>query len=310
MIWPDLTWLRARVPRPVTRFAPSPTGYLHLGHVVNAIYVWGVADALGGTVLVRIEDHDRIRSRPEYESALLEDLEWLGFLRAGASTPVVRQREREAVYAGALACLRRHTHVYACDCSRATIGGERYPGRCRHRNVREDPCTALRLSIGPGVVQADDALVGPLRQVPDEQCGDLVIRDRHGHWTYQFAVTVDDLEQQVSLVIRGADLIDSTGRQIRLGDILRSSGCVPGPWPPTYLHHPLLYDAGGAKLSKSTQAAGVRHLRDAGLAPADVIGRAAAAAGLLPTATGIEVGELASLFARQGLETGTEKLSE
>ena len=104
---------------PVTRFAPSPTGYLHLGHVVNAIYVWGVARALGGRVLLRIEDHDRIRCREAYVDALGDDLAWLGF-RADEEAP--RQRDRGPAYARALESLRRGGHVYACDCSRKDIG--------------------------------------------------------------------------------------------------------------------------------------------------------------------------------------------
>ena len=110
----------------VSRFAPAPTGYLHLGHVVNAIYVWGVARALGGSVLVRIEDHDRGRSRVEYETAILEDLAWLGFV---PDAPVVRQRERDAIYEDALSGLRAGGLVYACECSRAEIAAI-YRSRC------------------------------------------------------------------------------------------------------------------------------------------------------------------------------------
>ena len=99
---------------PVTRFAPSPTGYLHLGHVVNAIYVWGVARALNGRVLLRIEDHDRIRSRPEFEAALLEDLDWLGFVADEGRHPVTRQSDRDARYSQAFAMLHSRSTV-RCD---------------------------------------------------------------------------------------------------------------------------------------------------------------------------------------------------
>src|SRR5215212_6661584 len=117
----DLSPLLATDAPIVTRFAPSPTGYLHLGHVVNAIYVWGMARLRGGTVLLRVEDHDRLRCRPEYERALLEDLDWLGFVPDRGREPLVRQSDREDVYADALARLRQTDHVYACDCSRKTI---------------------------------------------------------------------------------------------------------------------------------------------------------------------------------------------
>src|SRR5919198_3927817 len=250
----DVTALRRQLPAtPLTRFAPSPTGYLHLGHVVNAIYTWGVARALGGRVILRIEDHDRIRSRPEFEAALLEDLGWLGF-------PVherVRQSDHLETYASALERLREHHHVYACACSRKDIGGERYPGTCRDRNVPETSSAessglpraqsrgALRVRIDPGVERFVDALMGPQAQSPADQCGDLLLRDRDGHWTYQFAVTCDDQREQVTLVIRGEDLLSSTGRQLRLGRLLGRSR------PPAFVHHPLIRKTSGEKLSKS-----------------------------------------------------------
>ncbi len=107
--------------------------------------------------------------------------------------------------------------VYACDCSRKDIGGERYAGRCRTRGLGERPDRGLRVAIAPGVERFDDLLLGPQEQTPASQCGDLLLRDRDGNWTYQFAVTVDDCRQDVNLVIRGADLLSSTGRQFRLG---------------------------------------------------------------------------------------------
>src|SRR5688572_3808767 len=114
---------------PTTRFAPSPTGYLHLGHVVNAIYVWGVTRALGGRVLLRIEDHDRQRSRPEFERAILEDLDWLGFLAdSAADTAFTRQSDRRLIYESALDRLRSNALVYACECSRAVVAASGEPG--------------------------------------------------------------------------------------------------------------------------------------------------------------------------------------
>ncbi|MBI3050053.1 MAG: hypothetical protein HYY76_17275 [Acidobacteria bacterium] len=162
---------------PVTRFAPSPTGYLHLGHVVNAIYVWGVARALGGTVLLRIEDHDRIRSRRNYDAALLEDLDWLGFAADEGRHPPVRQSERTGMYESALAGLRRAHHVYACACSRKDIGGERYPGTCRARALADAPGRGLRVQIDSGVELFVDALLGPQRQDPAGEYGDLRAAD-------------------------------------------------------------------------------------------------------------------------------------
>jgi len=252
----------------VTRFAPSPTGYLHLGHVVNALYVWGLARARNGRVVLRIEDHDRVRSRPEYEAALLEDLDWLGFTPDAGRHPVLRQSDDETAFVDALARLRRSHHVYACDCSRRAIGGERYPGRCRGRGLEERPGLGLRVQVGPGEERFIDGLLGPQVQSPADEYGDILLRDRDGHWTYQFAVTVDDERQGITAVIRGTDLLSSTGRQIRLARMLGRAD------PPAFFHHPLLLNASGEKLSKSNRDTGVRELREAGLAPRDVIARA------------------------------------
>ena len=287
---PDLRALARRVAAPRTRFAPSPTGYLHLGHVVNAIYVWGLAHLLSGRVLLRVEDHDRVRSRPVFEAALLDDLDWLGFEPDAGRHPLLRQSDDHAVYEQALAALRRTHHVYACDCSRTAIGGERYRGHCRDRELEERPGRGLRVHVGPGAERFEDALLGAQEQVPADQCGDILIRDRDGHWTYQWAVAVDDRRQDISLVIRGADLIASTGRQIALARMLGRAV------PPVFLHHPLILNETGEKLSKSSGDTSVRDLRSRGINAANVIGRAAAAVGLLEHPRPIAAAEVATLF--------------
>jgi len=275
----------------ITRFAPSPTGYLHLGHVVNAIYVWGVARTRGAAVLLRIEDHDRIRSRPQYEAALLHDLDWLGFAADRGRHPVIRQSDRSDLYEDALTRLRRAGLIYACECSRKAVGGERYTGRCRDRDLKEIRGRSLRVRLDPRTERFDDLRLGPLEQSPADQCGDLVVKDRDGHWTYQFAVTVDDMEQDISLVIRGEDLVSSTGRQIQLARLLGREQ------PPAFLHHPLGLAENGEKLSKSARDTGIRELRAAGVSAADVIGRAAAAVGLLEEPRPIDASDLPRLFA-------------
>ncbi|HEX5108451.1 MAG TPA: glutamate--tRNA ligase family protein [Vicinamibacterales bacterium] len=284
---------------PITRYAPSPTGYLHLGHVVNAIYVWGLAGALGGSVVLRVEDHDRVRSRDEFERAILEDLDWLGFLRTDTRRTrqgVDRQSEHDDVYALALDRLRARFHVYSCDCSRTDIGGECYTGRCRDRRVPERPGTGLRLQLADGTEHFDDLLLGPQAQSPADQCGDLLVRDRHGQWTYQFAVTIDDLRQRITLVARGADLLSSTGRQLRLARMLVEAGASPRRPTPCYLHHPLIFGDDGLKLSKSTGSAGVRAMRQQGLSPPEVIGEAAAAVGLIARPRPVSAADVESLF--------------
>jgi glutamyl-Q tRNA(Asp) synthetase len=272
----DLEALRGRLPpNPLTRFAPSPTGYLHLGHVVHAAHVWRIARSLGGRILLRIEDHDRLRSRPEYERALLEDLEWLGFQ---PDMGPVRQSAEPEAYEDALRGLAAEHHVYACDCSRRDItvaaarradapGREEVPysGRCRTRALPPGPGRGVRLEMGPGLERFVDVRLGPCEQTPASQCGDLWLRDRDGFWTYQFAVTVDDYRQGVDLVIRGEDLLSSTGRQIRVARMLGRAE------PPVFLHHGLLVDRDGAKLSKSRGDTGVRELRAKGFSAADVL---------------------------------------
>jgi len=288
---PDLTALATAINGPlVTRFAPSPTGYLHLGHVVNAIYVWGVARALGGRVVLRVEDHDRLRSRRKYEQALLEDLTWLGFEPDTGLAPLLRQSDTPARYEAALADLGRAHHVYACECSRKQIGGERYDGSCRERRLEALPGRGIRVRLGPETESFTDALLGPLEQVPAEQCGDLLVRDLDGHWTYQFAVTVDDVQQGITLVIRGADLVSSTGRQLALARMMGRTTA------PIFLHHPLLRDARGGKLSKSAGDTGVRELRAAGVSAPEVIGTAASLVGLTDHRRPLPGADVGTLF--------------
>ncbi len=300
-------------PSPLTRFAPAPTGYLHLGHVANAIFVWGIGRARGAKVLLRIEDHDRGRCRPEYEAALLEDLDWLGFtpdlgsiarLRAGPSD--FRQSDRGEVYLAALEELGARQQVYGCDCSRRDLTpspplrpgeGEpeepvetRYPGRCRNRGLEAGPGRGLRVVLPPREVHFTDGRLGDQVQCPSEQCGDLLIRDRLGNWTYQFAVTVDDFRQGVDLVIRGEDLLPSTGRQIQLAAML---GRVEAA---QWFHHPLILKPSGEKLSKANRDTAIRELREQGIGPTEVLGLAAHGVGLIDDARPVGVAEIADWF--------------
>ena len=304
----------------ISRFAPAPTGFLHVGHVVNAIYVWGLIRRQGGRVLLRIEDHDRARSRAEFEAAILEDLEWLGFTSDG---PPVRQSERGDIYLHALDVLRRRGLVYACDCSRAQIAaaqrigsissdvdpavapdGLPYPGTCRDRRLAEEAGVGIRIRLEPSTERFDDLRLGPQEQRPFEQCGDLLARDRDGNWTYQFAAAVDDYVQGVTLVIRGVDLLPSTGRQLQLARLIGRAS------PPRFLHHALVMksvgyrDSGGGrqsavmtkKLSKSDGDTGVRDLRARGWTAARVIGHACALAGLIPAARDVSADEVSSMM--------------
>ena len=292
-----------------TRFAPAPTGMLHLGHVVNAIYVWGIARANDGHVVLRIEDHDHSRCRPEYEQALLDDLDWLGFVpdegataefRAGASG--LRQSDNEWRYAAAITALELRDLVYTCRCSRSDMAQfvpdipnaeMRYPGTCRDASVPGDASRQRRVRLDGPLERFFDLRLGPQEQVPSAQCGDLLVRDRLGQWTYQFAVTVDDLEQRIDVVIRGEDLLSSTGRQRALARLLGRRT------PLQFLHHPLVRKPSGEKLSKSAGDAGVRELRAAGRSRAEVLGLAAHLAGLITQPRALDQEEIPELF-RQG----------
>ncbi len=282
-----------------SRFAPAPTGFLHLGHIVNALHVWGIAHAAGGRVLLRLEDHDRQRSRAEYERAILDDLDWLGFVPDEPSTDdfragpcAGRQRDRDAHYEAALARLQAANLIYACDCTRrdlreameaqsadgASDSDLRYSGRCSNRQLEWSSGRGLRVRLARSVEHFDDLRHGPIEQRPSEQCGDMLVKDRDGNWTYQFAVTVDDLDQGVTLVIRGDDLLASTGRQIQLARLLGRTV------PPVYLHHALVMKSATQKLSKADRDTSIRDMRHAGRSVENVIGLAAHAAGVVDAA--------------------------
>jgi glutamyl/glutaminyl-tRNA synthetase len=248
-------------------------------------------------VVLRIEDHDRQRARPEFDAALLEDLAWLGFV---ADTGPVRQSDDWTVYEAALARLRDGGLAYACDCTRSTFAawtrqhGRRWtgagcPGSCRERDLADAPGTGLRVALGAGDETWHDLRLGARRDAADRE-GDLLVRDRHGNWTYPFCVVVDDMRQGIDLVVRGEDLLDATARQIRLGRLMGRDR------PPAFYHHPLIRKPGGAKLSKSDGDTGVRELRARGLAPAAVMGEAAAAIGLIAEARPLELGSLEAIF--------------
>ncbi len=334
----------------VSRFAPAPTGYLHLGHVLNAIHVWGLTRARGGRVLLRIEDHDRQRSRPEFEQAIVEDLAWLGFvpdgpthrsapsigeygrtpsilddgsapaIREGGQAPAIpvgadpcvrpirqsvrpiRQSDRESIYDEALQRLRDAGLVYACECSRAAIVGThklqgrdgewRYPGTCATKHLAEGRGRGLRVRVPDTTERFDDLRHGPQSQRPSEQCGDLLVKDRDGNWTYQFAATVDDDVQGVTLVIRGDDLLASTGRQLLLARMLGRQT------PPQFLHHALLMKSPTQKLSKSDGDTGVRDLRARGWTAPAVIGEAAFRGGLIPELRPLDAAEMSLIMVR------------
>ena len=238
-----------RAPAYRGRFAPSPTGDLHAGSLLAAFGSWLLARHAGGQWLIRIEDLDPPREVPGAAGRQLDALEAFGF---ASDLPVVRQSQRHALYQAALQRLLDQDKAFVCHCSRsdlAAAGGVHR--RCVAHGPRVGhaaPQAAVRLRVADAApVEFDDLVLGRQRQDVAREVGDFVLRRADGHWAYQLAVVVDDADQGVTDVVRGADLLDSTPRQILLQRAL-------GLATPRYAHLPLLLDAHGRKLSKSEAA--------------------------------------------------------
>ena len=267
--------------RPVTRFAPSPTGRLHLGHAASAIRAHDFARVRGGGFLLRIEDIDGTRSREEHVARIIEDLTWLGLVWDG---PVARQSQRLALYEDALDRLRGMGLLYPCFCTRADIaasvsaphgsGGARYPGTCRaidaSARMAEPHCWRLDMEKALAAIAAalpragerghltwHDATAGTVIADPAAH-GDVVLARKDAPASYHLAVTVDDAAQGVTDIVRGVDLFDSTHVHRLLQHLL-------GLPTPDYHHHPLLTDATGERLAKRNRAPPLADLRAGGI---------------------------------------------
>jgi glutamyl-Q tRNA(Asp) synthetase len=269
----------------VTRFAPSPTGYLHLGHVRSAWEGWRAARERGGRFLVRLEDIDQGRCREEFAAAILEDFAWLGLEWDG---PVRRQSEHLDDYRAALPRLDGMGLLYPCFCTRRDIQAEiaraggapqgdlgaPYPGTCRHLPALERAARlaaagdcALRLDVAAAVARTGplDWVEGDGRaRVDPAGLGDVVLARKEFPASYHLAVTVDDALQGVSLVTRGVDLFAATAIHRLLQYLL-------GLPAPRYRHHPLVTDAAGRRLAKRDKAATIRSLREVGRTPVEVL---------------------------------------
>jgi glutamyl-tRNA synthetase len=287
----------------VGRFAPSPSGAMHLGNARTALLAWLDVRARGGRMLLRIEDLDRDRCRPELADDVRRDLEWLGLDWDEETAP---QSTREAAYHAALDQLAAAGAVYECFCTRRELavasaphGPEaerRYPGTCRSlgpaaraRRVAAGRPPALRVMMPAELVKLADRVHGSLSQSVGEAVGDIVARRSDGLFAYQLAVVVDDAHDGVTDVVRGDDLLWSTPRQICLQRML-------GLPRPAYAHVPLVLGPDGARLSKRHGAVAVADLRAAGATAAGLVGRLAASAGLVEPGTAISPPELVAGF--------------
>ncbi|MCB1775571.1 MAG: tRNA glutamyl-Q(34) synthetase GluQRS [Gammaproteobacteria bacterium] len=234
------------------RFAPSPSGPLHFGSLVAAVASYADARHHHGDWLIRIEDVDETRTRPGAETSILHALTAFGM---HADEPPLRQSERKPLYGQALDRLLADDRIYRCSCSRrkiamiATIGpeGPVYPRTCRRQPPPADAPAALRIEVPAGIITFDDRVVGPVTQDVAQEIGDFVVRRLDGFTAYQLAVVVDDADQGITDIVRGADLLWSTPRQLWLQRLL-------GFPEPRYAHVPLALDASGRKLSKRDAA--------------------------------------------------------
>jgi glutamyl-Q tRNA(Asp) synthetase len=236
------------------RFAPSPTGHLHFGSLIAAVASYLAARQAGGEWLIRMEDLDQPRVVPGSAESILKTLADFGFEWTGS---IARQSERTDLYETALKRLREAGYVYPCSCSRKEIAaagqdGEeaRYPGWCRNGPLHPDASIAIRFRTDAGETCFNDEIQGPVRSDVNAESGDFVMKRRDGLFAYQLAVVVDDAEQGVTHIVRGADLLNSTPRQLLVQQSL-------GVSTPKYAHVPLAIDHRGVKLSKSAGAGAV-----------------------------------------------------
>ncbi|MEP7239792.1 MAG: tRNA glutamyl-Q(34) synthetase GluQRS [Devosia sp.] len=267
---------------PVLRFAPSPNGLLHLGHAFSALFTWRAAARLGGTALLRIEDIDPERCKPEFDRALREDLAWLGL---DWPEPVLRQSQRMDAYRTAASQLG--DLLYPCDCTRTEIaaraagadpdGAPLYDGRCRTHGPRGNRPAQMRLDMRRALARSGKLHIASLpvdgielepgameeREAAPERWGDAVLVRKDTPTSYHLSVVVDDAAQAVTLVTRGTDLEAATDLHVLLQALLE----MPSP---IYAHHRLIRDEARHKLSKSKGAQSLRDLRAAGWTPADV----------------------------------------
>ena len=300
------------------RYAPSPTGDLHLGNLRTALLAWLFARCTDGQFVLRVEDLDRPRVRPGASERMLFDLRWLGLDWdegpdiGGPYAPYI-QSERQEIYMTYLQRLQDKDLIYPCYCSRAEIAraasaphgneGPRYPGTCRyltqaqrsqHEANNRRPSMRFRVD-DERTVSFTDLLVGPVEQQVQQTVGDFIVCRSDGIFAYQFAVVVDDALMHINQVVRGVDLLESTARQILLFEAL-------GFQVPTFAHVPLLLDEHGKRFSKRTQSAGLEPLRMAGVTPEQIVGQMAAECGLVDRGEQLSARELAQGYRQRGYD--------
>lgn len=293
------------LPPAVGRFAPSPSGRLHLGNVLCALLAWASARSRGGRVLLRVEDLDTARCADNQRiEQLLNDLHWFGFDWDGGEDPADYQSRRGDIYASCFDRLEEQGLLYPCYCTRAALhaasaphNSDRqavYDGRCRIRRERgEEPPTgrvpAWRIRVPDETIAVQDGVQGLYSQQLARDCGDFILRRADGVVAYQLAVVADDALTGVTEVVRGRDLLSSTPRQLYLYRLL-------GFTPPRFYHIPLLLREDGTRLSKRDGALDIGVLRARFSSPEPLIGLLAFHAGLLPRPEPLPLYALPPLF--------------
>lgn len=277
------------------RFAPSPTGRMHLGNVFSALLSWLSVKSRGGEWLLRIEDIDPGRSRQAYADMLMDDLLWLGLEWDGQP---VYQSQRSDIYAYYFRKLSEQGLTYPCYCTRADLlatqaphesdGRVVYKGTCRHLAPRPGVAAATRLIVPDEVVSFTDGHYGEHGVNLATQVGDFIIRRKDGAWAYQLAVVVDDALMGITEVVRGRDLLLSSPQQMYVARLL-------GFASPRFIHLPLLCNQAGQRLSKRDQSLDMETLRLQHTAP-EIIGRLAFLAGLIPKCQPVTPQELLGSF--------------
>lgn len=296
------------------RFAPSPTGRMHLGNIASALLSWLSARAQGGAWLLRIEDLDPQRSKREYSRIIEDDLHWLGLdwdeggLDGRGDAGPYSQSRRGDIYARYLELINATGYTYPCRCTRAEImatqaphqsdGRIVYGGRCRPAVLpafgADFDGASTRICVPDSIISFDDGLYGPQHFNLAREVGDFILRRADGAWAYQLAVVVDDALMGVTEVVRGSDLLLSAAQQIYLYRLL-------GLEPPRFAHVPLLCNAEGRRLSKRDGSLSMEHLRATMTAP-QIIGRLASLLGLLPEPAEITAAELIPDFSWQKIK--------
>lgn len=282
------------------RFAPSPSGRMHLGNLFSAMLAWASVRSRNGEMVLRIEDLDPDRCRPEYAETLKQDLLWLGLDWDREQTP---QSRRSEIYAGYFEALEKRGLLYPCYCTRtelhaasaphASDGRVLYAGTCKNltpaQRQEKTKAPAWRLMVPDREYSFTDGLQGPYAENLAHDCGDFIIRRADGVHAYQLAVVVDDAAGGVTQVVRGMDLLDSTPRQLYLYELL-------GLKPPEFYHVPLLTAPDGRRLSKREKDLDMGFLRQ-NHTPQQLLGKLAHLAGVLDRPEAISAPELAGIFA-------------